>query len=128
MHDNREIMDMDLDIISEKSVAMDIDMDIISDKPEPTGGNKKCSTSYSYSHTSKRNNSRCKRVQILKKDKACRYWLAGNCKYGREDCKYLHSDVIEGSNVTFLTKLVGHDNKVCLVCFLVSLFALYTFG
>lgn len=43
-----------MDILSEKSIVMDIDMDIISDKPEPAGGNNKSSTSYSYSHTSKR--------------------------------------------------------------------------
>lgn len=28
-----------------------------------------------------------------------------------DDCKYLHSHVVGGSDVTFLTKLVGHSNK-----------------
>eukprot|EP00253_Pinus_taeda_P011727 PITA_11727 len=112
-------MDIDIDIISEKSVAMDI----ISKKP--TGGNKKSSTFYSYSQNSKRfgapkrceekmdrrNKGGWRRGQIQKKDKACRYWLAGNCKYARDDCRYLHSHFIGGSDVTFMTKLVGHDNK-----------------
>eukprot|EP00253_Pinus_taeda_P021228 PITA_21228 len=112
-------MDIDIDIISEKSVAMDI----ISKKP--TGGNKKSSTSYSYSQNSKRfgapkrceekmdrrNKGGWRRGQIQKKDKACHYWLAGNCKYARDDCRYLHSHFIGGSDATFMTKLVGHDNK-----------------
>lgn len=109
-------MEIDMDIISEKSesVAMDIDME-----PEPARGSKKSSHNSKRvvapkryeENMDKRNNSRCRRGQIQKKDKACRYWLAGNCKYASDDCKYLHSHVIEGSNVTFMTKLIGHDNK-----------------
>lgn len=107
-------------------------MEIISEKP--AGGNKRSSSSYTYSytHNSKRVGApkryeedvdRCGRGKIQKKiqchgDKACTYWLAGNCKYAGDDCKYLHSHVIGGSDATFLTKLVGHDNKVGLRRFL----------
>ena len=84
-------------------------MEIIS---KPAGGNKR--SSYTYTHTRNRLPSHCKRVRATATDKACPYWLAGNCKYVGDDCKYLHSHVIGGSDVTFLTKLVGHDNKVRL--------------
>jgi len=106
-------------------------MEIIS---KPAGGNKR--SSYIYTHTRNRLPSHCKRVGATAtdgwlpshckrvgatatdgcgpkniRDKACPYWLAGNCKHAGDDCKYLHSHVIGGSDVTFLTKLVGHDNK-----------------
>lgn len=84
-------------------------MEIIS---KPAGGNKR--SSYTYTHTRNRLPSHCKRVRATATDKACPYWLAGNCKHAGDDCKYLHSHVIGGSDVTFLTKLVGHDNKVRL--------------
>jgi hypothetical protein len=109
-------------------------MEIIS---KPAGGNKR--SSYIYTHTRNRLPSHCKRVGATAtdgwlpshckrvgatatdgcgpkniRDKACPYWLAGNCKHAGDDCKYLHSHVIGGSDVTFLTKLVGHDNKVRL--------------
>jgi hypothetical protein len=84
-------------------------MEIIS---KPAGGNKR--SSYTYTHTRNRLPSHCKRVRATATDKACPYWLVGNCKYVGDDCKYLHSHVIGGSDVTFLTKLVGHDNKVRL--------------
>ena len=64
------------------------------------------------------------RGQIRQKiQKACSYWLAGICKHAGDDCRYLHSHSVGGSDVTFLTKLVGHRNKVG--SFLVSLFALH---
>jgi hypothetical protein len=110
---------------------MDTDMEAVSEKPRE--GNKRSSNSYTQN---------CKRVGAPKRygkdrrrkgrihknkiQKACTYWLAGNCKYTADDCKYLHSHVIGGSDVTFLTNLVGHDNKVG--CFLVSLFALHILG
>jgi len=117
-----------MEIISEEPTAAA--MEIISEEPTPAaaGGNKRSWNSYTYTYT-----HNCKRVgapkgyeegmdrrgrgQIQKKlqcheDKACTYWLAGNCKYAGDDCKYLHSHVVGGSDVTFLTNLVGHDNKV----------------
>ena len=86
-------------------------MEIISEKP--AGENQ--TTSYTYIHN--RLPRHCKRIGAAAKkirDKACAYWLAGNCRHSGDECKYLHSHVTGGSDVTFLTKLVGHDSKVGL--------------
>ena len=142
-------MDMDMQI------PMEMDMQI------PAGGDERSSNTYTYSyiHNSKRvgatkrdeedsdrrNNNRWgrERGQSPKKiQRQCSFWLAGNCKHAGGDCKYLHSHVIGGSELTFLTKLAGHDNKVgFLICsayswfgcillciFLVSSFLVFLFS
>ena len=94
---------------SQNRLEMDkMDIDILEEKPA-----RRSTSSYSYG---------IKRVHAQKKiQKVCRYWLAGNCKHAGHDCKYLHSFVGGASDVTFLTKLVGHCYKVCLGFLFVSL-------
>jgi len=133
-------------------IPMEMDMQI------PAGGDERSSNTYTYSyiHNSKRvgatkrdeendsdrsNNNRWGRGrvrgQIRKKiQRQCSFWLAGNCKHAGGDCKYLHSHVIRGSEVTFLAKLAGHDNKVGFLicsayswfgCFLLCIFLVSSF-
>jgi hypothetical protein len=107
--------------------AMGAATQFISEKPAPHL--QKCSRSHTCKNVgapkkNEEDRDRRGRGQARKKiQKACRYWLAGNCMHTGDDCKYLHSHVVGGSDVTFLTKLVGHSNKVC--SFSVSLFALH---